>query len=114
MAIHQPEPNLSSPLAELGRFAEPVLLILVSLSDGPKHGWAVMEDIETLTGHRPGPGTLYGALARLEQRGLIERLEAADRRHPYRLTGEGARVLRAELATLDRVVATGLERLATA
>ena len=52
----------------LGRFAEPSVLILASLADGPKHGYALIKDIEELAGTTLGPGTLYAALARLEQR----------------------------------------------
>ena len=55
----------------IGRFAEPSLLILVSLSGGPKHGYAIMTDVEAGSGRPLGPGTLYAALARLEERGLI-------------------------------------------
>ena len=66
--------------AELGRFAEPSLHILISLSDGPKHGYAIMVDIERVAGSPMGPGTLYGALARLERRGLIEALDLVERR----------------------------------
>ena len=76
-------------LTDLGRFAEPSLYILVSLSEGPKHGYAIMTDVEAISGVPLGPGTLYGALARLEPRGLIEALEPEDRRRPYRLTGLG-------------------------
>jgi DNA-binding PadR family transcriptional regulator len=103
---------VDSGLAELGRFSEPGLLILVSLSGGSKHGYAIMDDIESLRGVRLGPGTLYGALTRLEKRGLIEALEAADRRRPYRLTPLGATVLREQLTTLESFAATGLRRLA--
>ena len=78
---------MTQPFGELGRFAEPSLYILVSLSDGPKHGYAIMTDVEEISGSPLGPGTLYGALARLERRGLIEALEPEDRRRPYRLTG---------------------------
>lgn len=98
-------------LADLGRFSEPALLILVSLAGGAKHGYAMMEDIEGLYGVRLGPGTLYGALTRLEDRGLIEALPAADRRRPYRLTARGADLLRARLAQLDRFATAGLRRL---
>ncbi len=98
-------------LADLGRFSEPALLILISLVGGPKHGYAMMEDIQALSGARPGPGTLYGALARLEHLGLIEPLPAADRRRPYRLTQTGAALLQVELAGLQRLATTGLRRL---
>jgi len=96
---------------DLGRFAEPSLYILVSLSDGPKHGYAIMTDVEAISGMSMGPGTLYGALARLERRGLIEPLEAIDRRRPYRLTGLGQTTVRAQLERLRRLSQTGLQRL---
>lgn len=99
-------------LTDLGRFSEPALLILVSLADGDKHGYAMMEDIEQLYAVRLGPGTLYGALVRLEQRGLVEALPATDRRRPYRLTARGADALRAQLAQLHHFTTVGLQRLA--
>jgi DNA-binding PadR family transcriptional regulator len=98
--------------SELGRFTEPALLILISLADGEKHGYAMMADIEALSGTRVGPGTLYGALARLETRGWIESLPSEDRRRPYRLTASGATALRAQLAGIERLAMTGLKRLA--
>jgi DNA-binding PadR family transcriptional regulator len=98
-------------LPEFGRFAEPALLILVSLGEGPKHGYALMTDIEAETGRPMGPGTLYAALARLEQRGLVEPLVPVDRRRPYRLTGVGATVLREQLTQLAAFATLGLERL---
>lgn len=101
----------SGDLGGLGRFAEPSLLILASLAGGPKHGYAMIEDIGAMAGVRLGPGTLYGALARLERLGLIEALPADDRRRPYRLTGAGATVLRAQLASLERFATQGLGRL---
>jgi DNA-binding PadR family transcriptional regulator len=96
---------------DLGRFAEPSLYILVSLSDGPKHGYAIMTDVERVTGSPMGPGTLYGALARLERRGLIEALEPDERRRPYRLTGLGEATVRAQLERLAGLARTGLDRL---
>jgi len=102
---------MSNALGELGRFAEPAMYILVSLSDGPKHGYAIMTDVEAFSGAAMGPGTLYGALARLERRGLIEALEPEDRRRPYRLTALGATTLQAQLMQLNSFVRTGLARL---
>lgn len=99
-------------LSELGRFSEPGLLVLVSLADGPKHGYAIQEDIGTLTGDRPGPGTLYGAIKRLEERGLIEALAAHDRRKPYQLTPEGRRSLQTALERARSMATVGLRRLA--
>ncbi|MBA2264023.1 MAG: helix-turn-helix transcriptional regulator [Chloroflexi bacterium] len=103
--------RVSGDLGDLGRFAEPSLLILVSLSGEPKHGYAIMADVEELSGAPLGPGTLYAALARLEARGVIEALPAEDRRRPYRITGLGERTLRAQLEGLDAFVRTGLMRL---
>ena len=102
---------MTSGLSDLGRFAEPSIAILVSLSEGPKHGYAIMADVEETTGQPLGPGTLYAALGRLERRGLIEPLPAEERRRPYRLTGLGATTLRAHLDQLERFVQIGLVRL---
>ena len=102
---------MNQPLHELGRFAEPSLYILVSLSDGPRHGYAIMTDVEAISGTRMGPGTLYGALARLERRGLVEALPPEDRRRPYRLTGLGATTLETQLEHLSSFARTGLSRL---
>jgi DNA-binding PadR family transcriptional regulator len=96
---------------DLGRFAEPSLYILASLAEGPKHGYAIMLDVEAISGSPLGPGTLYGALARLERRGLIEALEPVERRRPYRLTGLGEATVRAQLERLAGLAATGLGRL---
>ena len=95
-----------------GHYSDPPLLVLASLSSGPKHGHAMIEDIARLCGNRLGPGTLYGAIARLEEQGLIEPLPAAERRQPYRITPEGLRVLRAKLTTLHDFARAGLKRLA--
>ena len=105
---------MSGEIPELGRFAEPSLYILLSLSDGPKHGYAIMTDVEAISGSPLGPGTLYAALARLEARGLIEALEPVDRRRPYRLTGAGATTLRAQLEQMRGFARTALERLGEA
>ena len=101
-------------LTDLGRFSEPAVLILSSLAGGPKHGYAIEKDVEQFSGVRLEPGTLYGALARLESRGWIEPLPAEDRRRPYRLTGLGARVLQEQLERVEKITAVGLKRLAGA
>jgi DNA-binding PadR family transcriptional regulator len=103
---------MTSGLIDLGRFAEPSLQVLVSLATGPKHGYAIMQDVEA-TGTPLGPGTLYAALARLERRGLIEAVASEDRRRPYRLTDTGREVLRAQLDRLAGFVATARARMAT-
>lgn len=100
-----------SGIDRLGRFSEPGLLVLISLANGPKHGYLMMEDIARFAGARPGPGTLYGAIARLEERGLIEPLPSEDRRRPYCLTAAGATELRGRLAELERFAGVGLRRL---
>ena len=101
-------------LDDFGRFAEPALLILISLADGAKHGYAMTDDIEAVSGVRFGPGTLYGAITRLEGRGLIQRLDSEDRRNPYKLTGLGEKALRVRLASLQAIARVGQRRLASA
>ena len=91
--------------------ADPSLLVLSSLADGEKHGYAIMDDIESFAGVRLGPGTLYGAITRLEERGWIRPVDSDDRRRPYRLTAEGRRYLQEELESLHRVVKVGLRRV---
>ncbi len=95
-----------------GRSNDPPVLILTSLASGPKHGYALLQDIEGFAGTRLGPGTLYGAIARLEERGLIEPAGEAGRRRPYRLTAAGAAELERSLASLRAIVDEGSSRLA--
>jgi DNA-binding PadR family transcriptional regulator len=90
------------------------VLILSSLAGGPKHGYALMQDIAGFTATRLEPGTLYGAIARLEHLGWIEALPSDGPRRPYRLTGDGLAALRSQLDTMAAVVATGRDRLAGA
>ena len=94
-----------------GYYSDPPLLVLASLASGPKHGHAMIEDIERLCGTRLGPGALYGAIARLEQQGWIKPLPAEERRHPYRITPDGLKVLRAKLTRLHEFSQAGLKRL---
>ena len=95
-------------------FYEPALHILISMADGPKHGYAITLDIESLTGKRPGPGTLYGAIARLEERGWIQALPAEDRRRPYKLTSAGRTVLKARVNALRAMTTLATTRLSNA
>ena len=92
--------------------SDPTLLVLSSLAEGDKHGYAMMEDIERFAGLRVGPGTLYGAITRLEQRGWIRPVKSADdRRQPYTLTADGRRYLEEQLSELNQIVRIGLKRL---
>lgn len=94
---------------------DPTLLVLSSLADGDKHGYAMMEDIQRFAGVRLGPGTLYGAITRLEERGWIRGLHVSkdDRRRPYTLTAEGRKHLEAEVAALAQITRTAARRLKT-
>jgi DNA-binding PadR family transcriptional regulator len=91
------------------------MVVLTVLADGPRHGYAINTAIEDLTGRRLGPGSLYGALARLEARGLIqpvaEDAEANERHRTMRITDAGRASLRAELEQLARVAHAGLRAL---
>jgi DNA-binding PadR family transcriptional regulator len=102
----------AQPFGTFGRYAGPATLILSSLADGAKHGYALTKDIEAFAGVRLAPGTMYEALSRLEGQGLIEGLESDDRKRPYQLTASGAAALRAHLDTQRKVVDLGLRRLA--
>lgn len=90
-----------------------VLNILLALADGEKHGYAIMQEVETLTGGQVqmGPGTLYGSIKRMLAAGLIE--ESGERPDPeldderrryYRLSGLGQKVLAAEVTRLEALV----------
>jgi DNA-binding PadR family transcriptional regulator len=99
------------PTEELSPFAAPSLVVLAALADGPKHGYAIMQEAERLSGQPLGPGTLYAALARLERSGLIEALPSEDRRRPYRLTKLGAQALQAHLGQMRTFARQTLGRL---
>ena len=90
---------------------DPGLLLMISLASGPKHGHAMLLDVERFAGTRLGPGTLYGALSRLESDGKVEALPAEGRRRPYRLTPAGRESLNDRLASLRRAVETGVARM---
>jgi DNA-binding PadR family transcriptional regulator len=90
---------------------DPTILILASLAEGDKHGYAIMEDIQTFAGIRLGPGTLYGAISRLEKCGWIRAVKSESRRQPYRLTADGKLELKKQLALFGEVVRTGSRRM---
>lgn len=103
-------PSESKPLSE------PVLLILISLANSPRHGYALLKDIETLSGGRVrlSTGTLYGALRRLLAGGWIGRFDQDDRsrdKQAYRLTPAGRAQLRVELDRLKQLARAGAARL---
>lgn len=99
---------------DLGRFADPSLLILTSLADRPRHGYAIMADVAAFSGVQMEPGTLYGALSRLERRGWVRPLETQERRRPYEITAAGQGVLAEQLASMQQIVRIGRQRTATA
>jgi DNA-binding PadR family transcriptional regulator len=94
-----------------GPAADPELLILMSLADGPKHGYAIMTDVEAATSTRLGPGTLYTAISRLAEKRLIAADGAAGRQRPYRITPAGAALLDQQLSEMRRIATLGLRRL---
>ena len=95
----------------LRRPNDPPILILTSLASGPKHGHALSKDIESFAGVTLGPGALYGAITRLEERGLIEPLGGEDRRKPYRITAAGSTALATAVADMRRIADVGAARL---
>ncbi len=86
----------------------------MSLAGGAKHGHALLKDIEEFAGVKLGPGALYGAITRLEERGLIEALESDDRRRPYQITAAGSQALTESVAQMRDLVRVGQTRLRTA
>ena len=95
------------------------LHILLALTTGDNHGYAIMKEIEAFTGGvvTMGPGTLYGAIKQMLKAGLIEesseRPDPAlddERRRYYRLTDLGAHALDAEVARLERLARTARTR----
>src|ERR1700722_17987791 len=95
----------------LERANEPAVLILTSLASGAKHGYVLAKDIEGFAGVSLGPGTLYGAIARLEERGLIEPTEGDQRRRPYRITSAGRVALATAVQEMRTIADEGAVRL---
>ena len=98
----------------LGRFADPSVLILASLAGGPKHGYAIMTDVAAFSGVSMEPGTLYGALSRLERRGWVRPLAIEARRRPYEITAAGQEILAEQVTTMQQIVRVARLRTATA
>jgi DNA-binding PadR family transcriptional regulator len=103
-------------LLEVKPLTEPVLLILTSLADQPRHGYALLKDIEGLSGGRVrlSTGTLFGALRRLLEDGWIERFELEDtsrQKQTYRLTAAGRKQLQVELDRMKQLTRAGFARL---
>jgi DNA-binding PadR family transcriptional regulator len=97
---------------DLGRFADPSILILTSLADGPKHGYSIMTDVADFSGVSMEPGTLYGALSRLERRGWVRPLDAEERRRPYQITAAGEAVLAEQVKSMQQIVQVARMRTA--
>jgi DNA-binding PadR family transcriptional regulator len=103
-------PELNPPLTE------PTFCILAALAE-PRHGYAIMQWAAEMTGDRVklGPGTLYGALASLQERGLIsptgERKEGTDRRKVFLLSDQGRALLEAETQRLESIAQIGRKAL---
>lgn len=97
--------------SQLGPSSDPELLILTSLADGPKHGYAMVQDIEQFSGARLGPGTLYTAITRLAEKGWIRPEPVNHRQRPYRITKAGLAYLSEQLKKIRTVLQTGLKRL---
>jgi len=87
------------------------LLVLTALAAEPMHGHRIRSDVEDLSGRSVGPGTLYGAISRLEEDGLIRPLPPRDRRKPYEITDAGRRHLAGEMAASRNLVQIAEERL---
>jgi len=97
---------------------EPVLLILLSLAEQPRHGYSILKDVEKMSERRVrlSTGTLYGALRRLLNDGWITRHSADDKsrgRQDYRLTARGRKVLQQEISRLKQLTRLAGLRVAT-
>ena len=103
--------NRSSETSGLRRSNDPPLLILTSLADGAKHGYALSQDIERFAGVTLSPGALYGAITRLEERGLIEPVGEDERRRPYRITAAGSAALTEAVREMSRIAQVAASRL---
>ncbi|MBS1707581.1 MAG: PadR family transcriptional regulator [Armatimonadetes bacterium] len=94
------------------KYGAPAMLVLISLAEGEKHGYAVMQDIVGNMGVPIGPGTLYVAIGRLVRSGLVEALPSEERTRPYRITEAGRQEVERFLSTWSSIVRLGKERMA--
>ena len=104
------QPDGAKPLTE------PVFLILTSLADQPRHGYALLQDIQGLSNHRVSlsTGTLYGALRRLLEDGLIERFQQKDtsrEKQAYKLSTDGRRQLQLEVERMRQLTRAASARM---
>ena|ERR1019366_10592821 len=97
--------------ARLRRPNDPAVLILTSLAGGTKHGYALSKDITEFAGVTLSPGTLYGAITRLEESGMITPELEVNRRRPYRITASGTAALAEVVAEMTRLATVGSQRL---
>lgn len=107
---------INGPDADAKPLTEPVFLILASLAAQPRHGYALLQDIQHISNERVilSTGTLYGALRRLLDEGLIERFEQPDKsrdKQAYKLTAEGRRQLALEVERMKHLTRTAAARL---
>jgi DNA-binding PadR family transcriptional regulator len=98
--------------------SEPVLFVLLSLAEQPRHGYSILKDVESMSGGRVllSTGTLYGALQRLLDNGWIERVEEEDAprdRRTYKLTSRGRRNLQAEIERMRHLTKLASLRVAS-
>ena len=107
-------PRRSKPAQALDRQNEPAVLVLTSLASGVKHGYALAQDLESFASVKLGPGSLYGAIARLEERGLIRPLDGEDRRRPYAITDAGRAALASAVREMRTIADEGAARLGIA
>jgi len=105
-------------MTEAATITEPVLLILLSLAEQPRHGYSILKDVEEMSEGRVrlSTGTLYGALRRLLDDAWITRHSADDKsrgRQDYRLTARGRKILQQEIARLKQLTHLAGLRVAT-
>lgn len=105
---------MRSALESFGRFARPAQQVVNVLAAGPRTPARIRREVGARCGDDLGPGTLFGAIARLERRGLVEVVPASAAPRTYRLTALGAETLEAQLAALSHSTSTTAPRTSLA